>query len=183
MYTRRLPSVKRTGPSAKATKARTVSSAQQTARVNVDDGVWADFRVAAIRSARSVADYLGDLVRTEVKRSQEANSRRETVTKSPPTLDEVRSRRNDIARIAGQHGASNIRIFGSVARGDAVPESDIDLLVDLNEPAPKGLAYFGLIDQLERKLGELLDRPIHVAQAAGGSSQTADRIRREAVSL
>lgn len=44
--------------------------------------------------------------------------------------DSIRARRDDIIRIAARHGARNIRVFGSVARGDAGPESDLDLLVD-----------------------------------------------------
>jgi predicted nucleotidyltransferase len=48
------------------------------------------------------------------------------------TLDELRrTKRDEILRIAAIHGASNVRIFGSVARGDANEASDVDLLVDL----------------------------------------------------
>jgi uncharacterized protein len=44
--------------------------------------------------------------------------------------DAVREHREEILRIAAQHGATNVRVFGSVARGTAGPESDLDLLVD-----------------------------------------------------
>lgn len=43
----------------------------------------------------------------------------------------LKTRRDEILAIAERHGASNVRIFGSVARGEAGPESDVDLLVDL----------------------------------------------------
>ncbi len=43
----------------------------------------------------------------------------------------LREKRDDILRIAARHGASNVRVFGSVARGEADEESDIDFLVDL----------------------------------------------------
>jgi hypothetical protein len=47
-------------------------------------------------------------------------------------IDELlKDRREDILRIAAQHGAHNVRVFGSVARGDARPDSDVDLLVEL----------------------------------------------------
>ena len=50
------------------------------------------------------------------------------------TLDELRSRyRDQIFEIAGRHGASNVRVFGSVARGEAGETSDLDLLVDLEQ--------------------------------------------------
>ena len=44
--------------------------------------------------------------------------------------DAVREHRDEILRIAARHGATNVRVFGSVARGTAGPESDLDLLVD-----------------------------------------------------
>jgi len=43
----------------------------------------------------------------------------------------VENKRVEILRIAGQYGATNIRIFGSTARGEGGPDSDIDLLIDL----------------------------------------------------
>src|SRR5439155_6803112 len=49
------------------------------------------------------------------------------------TLDELRERRHEILEIAGRHGASNIRVFGSVARGDADERSDVDFVVDLEQ--------------------------------------------------
>ena len=45
------------------------------------------------------------------------------------TIEQVYERRDEILRIAAKHGAHNIRIFGSIARGEANPESDVDLLV------------------------------------------------------
>ena len=52
------------------------------------------------------------------------------------TLDELRRRRTEIQRIAESHGARNVRVFGSVARGDAVPGSDVDFLVDFDPDPP-----------------------------------------------
>ena len=48
-----------------------------------------------------------------------------------PTLAELRARRDEILEIASRHGVFNIRIVGSVARGDAMDSSDVDLLVDV----------------------------------------------------
>ena len=45
--------------------------------------------------------------------------------------DLLEEKREDILRIAERYGARNLRIFGSVARGDAGPESDVDFLVEL----------------------------------------------------
>ena len=47
------------------------------------------------------------------------------------TLTLLQFRRNDILSIAARHGARNVRVFGSVARGEARPDSDVDFLVDM----------------------------------------------------
>jgi hypothetical protein len=68
----------------------------------------------------------------------------------------LRERREDILSIAHRHGARNVRLFGSVARGESTEESDIDLLVDAGE---KTSPWFpaGLIDELETLLGRRVD--------------------------
>ncbi len=73
------------------------------------------------------------------------------------TIDDVlKNKRDDIRRIAARHGAYNIRIFGSVARGEARPDSDIDFLVDVG---PGRSAFFpaGLLVDLEELLGCKVD--------------------------
>jgi predicted nucleotidyltransferase/DNA-binding XRE family transcriptional regulator len=72
----------------------------------------------------------------------------------------VRRHRDDIVRIAAAHGASNVRIFGSVARGEERPGSDLDVLIDL-EPS-SGL--FTLM-RLERDLEALLGVDVDVIPA------------------
>lgn len=54
-------------------------------------------------------------------------------SKKPVTLVDLRARRQEIFRIAERHGASNVRVFGSVLRGDAAVGSDVDFLVSLDE--------------------------------------------------
>ncbi len=95
----------------------------------------------------------------------------------PPTLDELRRRRHEVLRIAAAHGAHSLQVFGSVARGTARPDSDVDLLVEF-EPGRSVLDLCGLIADLEDTLGRTVDvielrRPSHAA----------DYIRREAVPL
>ena len=51
--------------------------------------------------------------------------------KTVPNLTELRARRAEILAIAQRRGAYNVRVFGSVARGDTKPESDVDFLVNL----------------------------------------------------
>ncbi|MGH7249160.1 MAG: nucleotidyltransferase family protein [Pseudomonadota bacterium] len=90
----------------------------------------------------------------------------------------LREKRAEIARIATRHGALNLRIFGSVARGDAGPKSDIDLLVDVG---PVTTAWFpaGLILDLE----EMLGRRVEVVTAQGLRDDLREHILREAVPL
>ena len=68
----------------------------------------------------------------------------------------LESKREDIIRIAAEHGAHNIRIFGSVARGEANEESDVDFLVEF-EPGTSLLKHSSLIVALEDLLGCKVD--------------------------
>ena len=73
------------------------------------------------------------------------------------TLDDIRnSRREEILRLAAAHGASNVRVFGSVARGDQTADSDIDLLVDL-APNRSLMDLGGLLVDLQGLLGARVD--------------------------
>ena len=74
---------------------------------------------------------------------------------TPPTLDDLRARRNEILALAERYGAFDVRVFGSVARGEATPESDVDLMVS----APDGTSVFELVG-LWLDLKELLGREV-----------------------
>ena len=84
--------------------------------------------------------------------------------KARVTLDVLRARRQEILRIAAVHGASNVRVFGSVARNEASPESDVDFLVDIDTDR-RGFEFFGLLEDLRRALEELLGCPVDVGEA------------------
>lgn len=85
-------------------------------------------------------------------------------------------RRAEIERLATARGASNIRVFGSVARGDAGPDSDIDLIVDFT-PRHSGLDLVALADELEQLLG------YRVEVGARVHSSIRDRVERQLVDL
>ena len=96
---------------------------------------------------------------------------------SPPTLEGIRARREEILRIAAARGAYNVRVFGSVVYGYARPDSDVDFLVDF--PAGRNLLDLcGLMVDLEEALGRRVD-----VVTAGGESEIERRIEREAVPL
>lgn len=95
------------------------------------------------------------------------------------SLDEVVNlKRRDILRLAHQHGARNVRVFGSVARGDASPESDVDFLVEMD----RGRSLLDLIE-LSQDLESLLQRKVDVLTDDGLSPYLRERIHAEAVPL
>ena len=90
----------------------------------------------------------------------------------------LREKREEILRIAARHGASNVRVFGSAARGEAGPGSDLDVLVALEEGR-------SLLDQvgLKLELEDLLGCPVDVVVEDGLYWLLRRRILKEAVSL
>jgi predicted nucleotidyltransferase len=101
--------------------------------------------------------------------------------KAQPTttdLDRLRHRRQEILGYAASHGARNVRVFGSVVRGDADAASDVDLLVEM-EPGRSLLDLVGLWQDLEDLLGTHVD----VLSDGGVSPHLRERIYAEAVPL
>jgi predicted nucleotidyltransferase len=92
--------------------------------------------------------------------------------------DIVREKRDEILAIARKHGAFNVRVFGSVARGEADEESDIDLLVDLD--ADRSLFDLGA---LAVELNESMGRRVDVVTERGLRERIRDRVVGEAVAL
>jgi predicted nucleotidyltransferase len=90
----------------------------------------------------------------------------------------LNEKRAAILSLADHYGARNVRVFGSAARGDGGPDSDFDLLVDL-EPGRTLLDHVGLWQDLE----ELLGRPVDVVVEGGISPYLRDRILTEAEPL
>lgn len=93
-------------------------------------------------------------------------------------LRELRQKRTEILKLAAQHGAYNVRIFGSVARDEADAASDLDFLVDL-EPGRSLLDLGGLLMDLQ----ELLQRPVDVVTESSLRPRIRERALREALPL
>jgi predicted nucleotidyltransferase len=93
-------------------------------------------------------------------------------------LDVIRKRRGEILQRASQHGARNVRVFGSAARGDAGPASDIDLLVEM-EPGRSLLDFVRLWQELEDLLGVRVD----LVSEGGISPYLREEILSEAIAL
>lgn len=90
----------------------------------------------------------------------------------------LKEKREEILSIATKYGAFNVRIFGSVARGDETADSDVDFLVEL-EPGRNLLDRIALMQDLE----DLLERKVDVATVKGLREYFRDRILREALPL
>lgn len=104
------------------------------------------------------------------------------LARSPiPSMGELKRHKATIRRLAKRERASNVRVFGSVARGDASESSDYDLVVDL-DPEVRGFEAFDRLDRLERLIADLLGRPVHVVTARHDSDFTR-RVARDAVGL
>jgi predicted nucleotidyltransferase len=87
----------------------------------------------------------------------------------------LKTRRKEILEIAARNGAVNVRVFGSVARGDDKPDSDIDFLVNLE-------AGRSLLDlaRLLRELSTLLDHPVDVVTEAVLRPRIKSQVLKEA---
>ena len=90
----------------------------------------------------------------------------------------LKDKRSEILQIAARHGARNLRVFGSVARGDTAAHSDVDLLVEL-EPGRSLMDHVALIQDLE----DLLNCKVDVVEAQALHWYIRDRVLEEAVAL
>lgn len=107
----------------------------------------------------------------------EAQKSRRLPSRQPITLERLRKQRARIRAVASRRGARDICVFGSVARGEAGPGSDIDFLVEM-EAGRNALDIAELIVDLEELLGCSVD-----VVSISSPSPTAERIRREAIAL
>ena len=94
------------------------------------------------------------------------------------TKELLEQRRNEILTLAARHGARDIRVFGSVARGEGGPASDVDFLVDMEE-GRNLLDLVGFWQDLEELLGCRVD----VITDGGISPYLRERIYTEAIPL
>jgi uncharacterized protein len=93
-------------------------------------------------------------------------------------IQSLREKREEIIQVAAKHGARTVRVFGSVARGEADAASDLDLLVEM-EPGRSLLDLGGLLMELQDLLGCRVD----VVTEKGLRERIRDRVLKEAVAL
>jgi len=94
-------------------------------------------------------------------------------------LNHLHAHKSAIADLGCRYGARHIRVFGSVARGEERPDSDIDFLVEFDP----GYDLFAQRLPLARQLAELTGRPVDLVPEHELSRHLRDRILKEAVEL
>ena len=97
---------------------------------------------------------------------------------SGPVGRRVRRHRNDLVAAAAANGFSNLRVFGSVARGEDRPDSDVDLLADF----PSGLSLFGL-SRVEAELEAILGTRVNLIPAADLKPGVRERVESDLIPL
>jgi predicted nucleotidyltransferase len=95
-----------------------------------------------------------------------------------PSMSQLTRLRAEIMAAAARHGATNVRVFGSVARGESDAASDVDFLVDF-EPGRSLLDLAGLLVDLE----DLLGHPVDVVTEPGLKARIRQRVLAEAVTV
>jgi len=148
-------------------------SGVSAARLSRIENGYVDPRVSTVEAILRALDAdFGDLTA-----GIDASSQRPASDHLDPMVVVLRNRHR-IHEILVAHGASRPRIFGSVARGEAGPGSDVDLLVDLED----GRTLFDLAG-LRADLEDLLGTPVDVVPSAGLDGDARDEILAEALAL
>lgn len=94
-------------------------------------------------------------------------------------LDLLREKREEILQVAARHGAFNVRVFGSVARGEETPESDVDFLIDYDSQQVSPWFPGGLLMDWQ----DLLGRRVDVLTERGISPLIREQVLADAQSL
>jgi predicted nucleotidyltransferase len=92
---------------------------------------------------------------------------------------QLEENRENILAIAAKHGAFNVRVFGSVTRGEDTPDSDIDLLIDYDIEKTTPWFPVGLIRDLEN----LLQTKVDVVTVEGLKNRIRDQVLEESINL
>ena len=98
--------------------------------------------------------------------------------KATPILSNLQAKQKEIIEISARYGASNIRVFGSYARGEATPNSDLDLLMDLKQ----GISLLDRI-ALKQELEDLLGVKVDIAKPENLHEIIREKVLEEAIPL
>ena len=161
----------------KARRQTGLSQVELAMRAGVTQSVISAYesghRQPAIPALAALVDAAGYELVMDVRRQPRRLGRL-----SGPVGRRVRRRRHDLIAAAAAHGVRNLRVFGSAARGEDRPDSDVDLLADL--PPDLGLFELGRVEaELEAILGSRVD----LIPADDLKLGTRERVERDLVAL
>lgn len=162
----------------RARKAAGLTQAELARRAGVTQSVISAYeagrREPAVSTLSRLVEATGATLRLDIGPHQ-AESPRLPAT---PRGELVRRNRQRMHQAAVRHGVSNLRLFGSTARGDDRPDSDIDVLVHLDRP----LGLIGLA-RLQQELEDILGLPVDLVPDDGLKPDVQAAVERDAVSL
>jgi predicted nucleotidyltransferase/DNA-binding transcriptional regulator YiaG len=158
-----------------------LTQSELAARIGTTQSAIARLESGTITPTVETLSNLADVVGLRFEIAPKSGLTAHDLTDRKPTLQDVRARRHEILQIAITHGARNIRVFGSVARGEADATSDVDILVDLVADV-HGFAYFGLLEDLRRALTDVIGYDVDIVDSAG-LRDMRERVLEEAVPL
>ncbi len=154
-----------------------MTQAELAARAGVAQSVISAYesgrRQPALPTLAALVEATGHDLDVSVRRQP-----RQLARLTGPLGRRVRRRRRELVTAAASHGITDLRVFGSVARGSDRPDSDVDLLVDL----PAGMSLFRLArarDELEAILGA----PVDLIPAGDLKPGVRHRVERELIAL
>ncbi len=154
-----------------------MSQAELAARAGVTQSVISAYesghRQPAVPTLAALVDAAGYELVLDLRPQPKRLSRL-----SGPVGRRVRRRRHDIVTAAAAHGVQNLRVFGSVARGQDRPDSDVDLLVDL----PSGLSLFGLT-RIQAELEAIIGTQVDLVPAQDLKPGVRARVEQELIAL
>jgi predicted nucleotidyltransferase/DNA-binding XRE family transcriptional regulator len=161
----------------RARKRAGLSQAELAARADVTQSVISAYesgrRQPAVPALATLVDAAGYDLALGLRRQPGRLARL-----SGPVGRRVRRHRHDLVAAAAAHGVQNLRVFGSVARGEDRPDSDVDLLADL----PPGLSLFGL-GRAEADLEAIIGSRVELIPAQDLKPAVRARVERDLVAL
>jgi predicted nucleotidyltransferase/DNA-binding XRE family transcriptional regulator len=154
-----------------------ISQTELAARAGVTQSVVSAYesghRQPALSTLADLIEAAGYELVVDVKRQPRRLGRL-----SGPVGRRVRRRRRELVAAAAAHGVTNLRVFGSVARGQDRPDSDVDLLADL----PPGMGLLGL-GRVQAELEAILGSQVDLVQAGDLKPGVRARADRDLVTL
>jgi predicted nucleotidyltransferase len=95
----------------------------------------------------------------------------------------IADHREQILSIAAKHGAHDVRLFGSAARGDFKEDSDIDILIKLDSSKLTGMRYFVVLEEMQEELEILLGRKVDLVDEKGLREKIRADVLNQAIAL